>query len=118
MITLTTLTRFVKNECANFDRYYQSCVEGTPCKVLAGEQCGYFERSVLGPVDYKFRLPNYDYQKLFAQYADQTGKASEAVSQRLCECGKNLRPRQRLCDSCSEKRRRDAYRKYNRKRDG
>jgi len=97
-----TLTRFVKNECSNFDNHYQTCIDDTPCKVLSSKPCGYFEHAVLGPPDYKFRLPNWDYQKLFAQYTEQTGKASVVVTQRLCECGKNLQPRQRLCDACAK----------------
>ena len=131
----TYLTRFVKSECANYDKHYGGClfrtVKGTPsdnlleeeiskcpCLVLIGRQCGYFEKSVLGPVDYKFRLPNYDYQKLFAEYSEVTGKVFETVSGRQCECGKNLKPRQRFCSTCTKKRRKATYRKMNRKRAG
>ena len=112
-----TLTKFVKNECANYDKY-QRCIYGESCKVLSGKQCGYFEKAVLGPPNYRFRLPCYDYGKLFAQYAEQTKAEPQAVKQRLCECGKSLRPRQRLCEDCKEKKRKDAYRKINRKRAG
>lgn len=110
-----TLTKFVKDECANFDKHYQTCLDDKPCKVLAGERCGFFEKAVLGPVDYKFRLPKIDYQKLFAQYAEQTGAESGTVKQRLCACGKPLRHRQRFCDDCSQKRRKTAYQKYRQK---
>lgn len=112
------LTRFVKDECANYDRHYQTCIDDKTCKVLGGEQCGYFEKAVLGPPDYKFRLPGYDYQKLFAQYAEQTNTKTQAVEQRRCDCGNPLRPRQRYCEKCSRKRRQQAYREYNRKRAG
>lgn len=110
----TTLTRFVKDECTNFDNHHQTCLDGEPCKVLGGKQCGYFEKNVLCPPDYKYKLPNYDYAKLFAQYAEQTGTKAQRVEVRRCECGNPLRLRQRFCDDCSLKRRKDSNRKYNR----
>ena len=111
------LEKFVKNECANYDSHYKICTDDLPCKVLNGNRCGYFERAVLGPSDYKYRLPDYDYQKLFAQYAEQTNTESQAekVEQRLCRCGKSLRLRQRFCYSCSQKRRLKTKREYQRK---
>ena len=114
----TTLTRFVKDECANFNKHYQACLDDKPCKVLAGERCGFFERVVLGPPDYKYRLPDYDYAKLFGQYAEMTKTDALTVEQRKCDCGNSLRLRQRYCDACSRKRRKDSNRKYNRKRAG
>lgn len=113
-----TLTRFAKDECCNYDKHYQTCLDGEPCKVLSGARCGYFEKVVLGPVDYKFRLSGYDYQKLFAQYAEQTGTEGQAVQQHRCVCGNPLRLRQRFCDDCSRKKRQDSNRRYNRKRAG
>ena len=113
-----TLTKFVKTECANYDKHYQQCVYDEPCKVLSGKQCEYFEKAVLGPPDYKFRLPSYDYGKLFAQYAKQTGAESETVEQRRCDCGNPLKPRQRYCADCARKRRRETYRKMRQKKAG
>lgn len=113
-----TLIKFVKDECANFDKHYQTCLDDKPCKVLAGCRCGYFEKAVLGPVDYKFRLPGYDYQKLFAQYAEQTKTKTQVVEQRRCECGNPLKLRQRFCADCSRKRRKQAYQKYRQKKAG
>jgi len=108
------LSGFVKDNCANFDRHYQTCIDDAPCKVLEGRRCGYFERCVLGPPDYRFRLPDCDYGKLFAQYAEQTGTESQTVEQRLCACGAPLRLRQRFCDDCTRKRRLKAKREYQR----
>ena len=54
-IRQTTLTRFVKDECANYDKHYQECLSGGECKIFNGERCGYFEKSVLGPSDYPYR---------------------------------------------------------------
>ena len=115
---MKTLTGFVKNECANYDKHYQSCIWDRPCMVLNGARCGYFEKVVLCPANYKYRLPDYDYQKLYAQYAEQTRTQAGSVDQRFCSCGKPLRPRQRFCGDCTQKRRKDTYRGINRKRVG
>jgi len=103
-ITETTLTRFLKDNCANFDKHYQKCLFADSCRVFDGQRCGYFERCVLGPPDYKYKLPGYDYAKLFGQYAEQTGAQSQRVKVRLCECGTPLRLRQRYCKVCAKKR--------------
>jgi len=111
----TTLTRFIKDECANFDKHDQECLSGGACKVLNGQRCGYFEKAVLEPQGYPYRLPGYDYGKLFAQYAEQTGANKRKVKARRCECGNPLRSRQRYCDGCAEERRRETKRNAMRK---
>jgi hypothetical protein len=114
-IKQTTLTKFIKDECANYNKHYQECLSGDECKVLSGERCGYFEKSVLGPLDYPYRLPGYDYSKLFAQYADRTGAKKRKVKVRRCDCGSPLRQRQRYCDSCAKMRAKAANRERQRK---
>ena len=86
---------FVRDECANYSKHDESCLFGDFCKVMTGQRCGYFEKAVLGPPDYKYRLPGYDYGKLFAQYAEQTKTEKQQVNVRRCECGTPLRHRQR-----------------------
>jgi len=110
-----TLTKFVKDECANYIRHYQLCIDDKPCKVLAGKRCGYFEKVVLCSPDYKYKLPGYDYQKLFAQYADMTGAESKVVTQRRCACGNPLKPRQRFCERCAKIRAKAANRQRQKK---
>jgi hypothetical protein len=111
MHTQTTLIRFIKDECANYDAHYGICLlNDKPCMVLAGTRCGYFERCVLGPPDYPYRLPGYDYAKLFAQYAEQTKANIGKVKQRKCDCGEPLRMRERYCRKCREHKRRESYR--------
>lgn len=99
-----SLQAFVKDNCANYDKHYQSCLFADSCRVFDGQRCGYFERRVLGPPDYKYKLPGYDYSKLFAQYAEQTGAKKHRVKVRRCECGTPLLLRQRFCESCAKKR--------------
>ena len=106
---------FVRNECANYGKNDEACIFADSCKVFDGQQCGYFERAVLGPPDYKYKLPGYDYGKFFAQYAEQTKAEKQQVEVRRCGCGRPLRYRQRYCESCALKRRRKAKRENQRK---
>ena len=104
------LREFVKDECANYGKPDEACLFGDSCKVMDGQRCDYFEKAVLGPPDYKCKLPDYDYQKLFAQYAEQTKAERQRVNVRRCECGTPLRHRQRYCEGCTLKRRRKTKR--------
>ena len=38
------MVKFAQNECANWQN--RNCLSGTECKLISGELCGYFERSV------------------------------------------------------------------------
>ena len=109
------LTAFLRDECANYDKHREACLFADSCKVMSGQRCSYFERAVLGPPDYPYKLPGYDYAKLFAQYAEQTGADTQKVKQRRCDCGTPLRHRQRHCDSCARIRAKDANRRRQRK---
>jgi hypothetical protein len=112
------LTVFVRDECASYDKHDEACAFGDSCKVLDGQRCDYFEKAVLGPPDYKYKLPGYDYGKLFAQYAEQTKTETQQVNLRRCGCGTRLRHRQRYCDECARKRRLDTYRRPRERRAG
>jgi hypothetical protein len=104
------LTIFLRNECANYHKHDEACLFGEPCKVMKGKRCDYFEKAVLGPPDHRYKLPGYDYGKLFAQYTEQTKAEQPQVNVRRCECGTPLRHRQRYCDDCTMKRRRKTKR--------
>lgn len=92
--------------CANYDHHYSGCLYGG-CLVEAGQRCGYFEKAVL-PI-----AGEIGQQKIYAAYESLTGADPLARSQaRLCpDCGASLKPRQRYCDNCSKKHRRNSYRK-------
>ena len=106
------LITFVKDQCANFSTS-GDCVYGKPCLVVDGKPCGYFERSVLGPADYRYRVPGYDYAGLFAAYGQINlsfqGRAHKVVG-RYCGCGAILRPRERFCPDCRRRNRQKSYR--------
>jgi len=109
---MKTIATFIKTECMNHDSYYNCCsIDGQPCKVLSGlSRCGYLEKSVLGPVDYRYKLPGYDYAKIYGEYAEVTSTKAVKVRQRRCECGEPLQHRQRYCKSCKNIKARAASR--------
>jgi hypothetical protein len=89
------------------------------CWLTEGRPCKYFERCVLGPADYKYRLPCYDYEQLFEQYAAiNRAYLSKQVTVRRCECSAALKPRHRYCEDCTRKKRQETYRLTRRKRAG
>ncbi len=91
--------------CANYDHHYSGCLYGG-CLAEAGQRCGYFEKAVL-PI-----AGEIGQQKIYAAYESLTGADPLARPQaRLCpDCGAELKPRQRYCDDCKRKRRRQSYR--------
>ena len=113
--------------CANYDKHYGGCLfrtaERTPsndlleeekskcsCLVQQDKRCAYFEKAVLSTAK------DIGLQSVYSQYEKSIGIEGALKisigSARLCpECGAGLKLRQRFCDSCSESRRRDSYRK-------
>ena len=117
----TNLVDFLKENCANYS--HTECHSfGGLCHVLEGKRCEYFENKVLGPPDYKYRLPGYDYARLYAEYARLTKSKKVQFKQRLCpgfepgfKCGRPLLYRRQLCDDCRRKRMQKANRERQRK---
>lgn len=112
------LISFVKDECANYDHYYGGCLFAEKCKVVDSKKpCKYFERAVLGTPDYKYRLSNYDYEKLFEQYSEiNLSYQGQGIQVRRCECGEPLQKGRQCCVKCREKRKRESWRKSQRLR--
>ena len=102
------LRTFIRSECANFNG--QDCIFDRPCRALAGEACPYFEQTLLGPMDYRFRLPGYDYAKIFDQYAGiNSSYLARQVRLRTCDCGAILGKGKRTCEKCRHRKRRKKY---------
>ncbi len=76
---------------------YSNLLKLAPTKLESSKHDGYFQQSW---------SERWLYQKLFAQYAEQTKAEQQQVDVRRCGCGTPLRHRQRHCDSCTMKRRR------------
>lgn len=101
--------------CKNRDCTFCTDDKYGQCKILQGKPCLYFERHVLGPPNYRYPLPHYDYQKLFDQYGELNKRFKTVdVTIRLCDCGEPLLPRRRLCDKCQIASRRQSYRESQR----
>lgn len=124
----SALTKFVKAECSNFnspvcvDAHNTFVFHEGGCLVLDGKACRYFKDCVLGPEDYKYpplcfvKDPAFE-KRVREQYRKLDHTVVEADARR-CECGAMLRPRQRYCDKCAQKRRWQAYRKARQKKTG
>lgn len=109
------LGKFVKSECANWDEHYKCCSDDQPCRVLMGNPCSYFERAVLGPPAYPYRLPGYDYEKMFFAYgliSPRTTPASKLKVRTCPDCGEVLSSRRRYCRKCSRNRAKTTRRQW------
>ncbi|MBN2127951.1 MAG: hypothetical protein JW741_00565 [Sedimentisphaerales bacterium] len=101
--------------CANYDSAHGGCLLGDHCTVEQGQRCGFFERAVL-PTAADIGLS----VQIHAQYARQVGlsdagELGREPSRSCPDCGAELKPRQRYCDTCSARRRRDSYRRARQK---
>jgi len=95
--------------CANYDHHYDGCLLGETCKVEQGQRCGCFEKAVL-PTAADIGLG----ERMYSLYEKQCSVSGplERDQMRLCpDCGTGLKPRQRYCDNCAKKHRRESYRK-------
>ena len=95
--------------CANYDHYYGGCLLWETCKVERGQRCGYFEKAVL-PTAADIGLS----ERMYSLYEKQCSVSGplERSQTRICpDCGTGLKPRQRYCDNCAKKHRRESYRK-------
>lgn len=93
---------FIKNNCANYDIHYGGCLFAKTCKAIDKTRCSYLEQKVLPAKPEMLDV----YMKHIGQVI-----ALKIKSVRYCGCGEHIKPRQRMCKKCSEKRRKDTYRK-------
>ncbi|MFC1738564.1 hypothetical protein ACFL1G_05895 [Planctomycetota bacterium] len=97
--------------CANYDHYYGGCLFADNCSVQDGNRCAYFEKAVL-PTAADIGLK----ELVYSLYAKQVGvewdcEVNGTDIRRCPDCGAELRKRQRYCDDCRDKRRRDSDRR-------
>ncbi len=127
----TALTRFVKEQCANWTAVLEEeCLGANPfgklfrepgkCQVIEGKPCKFFKDSVLGPEDEKYphlcfvKDPAFE-MRVRKQYKRIDHTVVEADIRRCPDCGAALRSRQKFCDKCAEKRRRQTMRENQRR---
>lgn len=102
--------------CANYDHHYGGCLFGDACLVEQGKRCGYFEKAVL-PTAKDAGLREHVYS-LYQKHTgiEACGELDREPAPRCPDCGAELRPRQRYCDACATRRRRQSYRRARQKR--
>lgn len=97
--------------CANFDHHYGGCLFHDVCLIQEGKRCGYIERAVL-PTAADIGLKDL----IYSLYEEQVSIAGNGLLKRgkirRCpDCADEVGPRQRYCQKCSKKRRRESYRR-------
>ncbi len=95
--------------CCNYDHDSGGCSYKDCCLVEQGQRCGYFEKAVL-PTAADIGLG----ERMYSLYEKQCNVSGtlERSQIRICpDCGTGLKPRQRYCDNCAKKHRRESYRK-------
>lgn len=98
--------------CANLDHHYGGCLYREVCFVQEGRRCPHFESAVL-PTAADLGLKEHVYS-LYAKHVGLNGELDSGTVRRCPDCSGELKPRQRYCDGCAERRRRDSYRKRRR----
>ncbi len=129
-----TLTSFIKAECASFTG--NGCIGFTikrkldekgrvelknkmfnnsgKCLVIEEKKpCGFFRESVL-PLAEHYGV----YSKILSEYTKIDESIVKNIHTRFCDCGNELKPRERCCDKCKKIRRMETYREQNLKRAG
>ncbi len=97
--------------CANYDHRYGGCLFRHKCLVQQGERCRYFERTVL-PTAADIGLKDLIYSLYEEQVGiDSNGLLKRGQIRRCPDCADEVGPRQRYCQKCSKRRRRESYRR-------
>mgnify|MGYP005646781095 CR=1 FL=1 len=116
---MKTLPLYVRDECANWSSNLKGCLGGSPCLVLLGKRCGYFERAVLPPEGYPY--PNRTFaqnpkaEKQVRQEYGLVGGRRYDPKARFCKCGNPLAKYRQMCEQCRRKRRQKSKREYQRR---
>lgn len=99
--------------CVNYDRHYGGCLIWGDCLVEQGKRCDHFEQNVLptaADIGQTDRLYS-DYEKR----CKVPGMLTRAQARICPDCETGLKPRQRFCDKCTVRRRRETRARNQRK---
>jgi len=108
---MTSPLEMARLECAN--HVGSGCFNERPCLLAQrGVRCSYFESAVL-PLS-KRKAAYADVPKHYWARAKVDGMREDAA-ERVCACGNALADRERVCERCKIRRRRESYRAYKRK---
>ncbi len=126
-----TLTSFIRAQCSSFTG--NGCIGFTIKRKLDGkgrielknemfnnsgkclvieekEPCVFFRESVLPLAELQGI-----YSKILLEYTNIDESIVKNIHTRFCECGTELKPRERFCDKCKKKRRQETNRENLRK---
>ncbi len=104
-----TLVSFVKIKCANItstnlclglDAFGERFMNQAQCLILAKKRCDFFKKCVL-PLAKLMGC----YDRIFKEYIKFDKTVDQSEEARFCECGEELKPRERFCERCRKKRR-------------
>jgi len=108
---MTSPLEMARLECAN--HVGSGCFNERPCLLAQrGVRCSYFESAVL-PLS-KRKAAYADVPNQYWARAKVDGMREDAA-ERVCACGNALAARERVCERCKIRRRRESYRAYKRK---
>ena len=104
--------------CANYGSHYGGCLFNGTCKVEEGKRCGYFEKVVL-PTAEDIGLKSCVYS-LYQKHAgiEQENQLDTGSIRKCPDCRAELKKRQRYCDKCTLRHRRETYRRSRNRNNG
>ncbi len=104
-----TLISFTKDKCANItstnlclglDVFGKRFMNQALCLILAKKRCDFFKKSVL-----PLAKLNGCYDRVLKEYLKFDKSVDQSEEARFCDCGNELKPRERFCEICRKKRR-------------
>ncbi len=116
-----TLSSFIRAECANLTNTNE-CIgvdlkgkgfnlDGVCWIIKEKKPCKYFKKCVL-----PLAKMNGCHDRIIREYMKIDKTVDQSEETRFCECGTELKPRERFCGKCKKRKRQNTYRGYNEKR--
>ncbi len=102
-----TLTSFIRAECANLvsdnqclgiDVFGKRFMNQDKCLILRKKRCDYFKKCVL-----PLAKLNGCYDRVLKEYLKFDKSIDQSEEARFCDCGTELKPRERFCERCRKK---------------
>ncbi len=116
-----TLSSIIRDECANLTKTNE-CIgvdlkgkgfnlDGVCWVIKEKKPCRYFRKCVLPLAELQGI-----YSLILREYANIDKSIGVGIHTRFCDCGIELKPRERFCEKCRKKRRQETHRAQNLKR--
>jgi hypothetical protein len=115
-----TLASFIRAECANLTKTNECLgvnsegkgfnLDGVCWVIKEKKPCKYFKKCVLPLAEHQGI-----YSRILLEYTNIDKSIGTGIHTRFCECGTELKPRERFCDKCKKIRRLETKRGYQQK---